>query len=327
MGFGKWIKKQLTAVVLATGSVEENMLSQGGGSSESDVSSERSHKQGTLSDALSRGELTQEVRDLRWRMYKVLDETSKFEDEKRIVVIGYEEDGTPIVETKGSRKKAGMSKIRLDDHDDYKLELVVNNDIVMTDSLDFNIKELSREDIEDTIEITVNPKTGKQEGQATIGEISGGDYESSNKAERILTCTREFRPKFELEMFTKKMNVRTISKTEKLLEFYVSKYPNQDDRKSTLFLSEVKKVIKNPRAADFLDIATVEFVSYNTIGVRDLHDFEYKITGFDKLIEYDGYYVVKFKSEVVKDGLSLIEQFREDELDERYKNKERKKGR
>lgn len=328
MGLGKWIKKQLTAVALATGNVEENMLSQGGDSESGGGSSkERRHNQGTLADALSRGEINQEVRDLRWRMYKVLDETEKFENEKRINVIGYEDDGTPIVETVGSRKKAGMAKIKIDEYDDYELEIVVNNDSVMTDSLDFDIKELSREEIEKTIQITENPDTGKQEGQATIGEISRAGYESSNKTERMISCTREFRAKFELEMFTKKMNVRTISETEKLLEFYVSKYANPDDRKSKLFISEVKKAMKNPRVADFLDISTVDFVSYNTIGVMDLHDFEYKITGFDKLIEFDGYYVIKFKSEVLKDGVSLIEQFREDELDERYKNKERKKGR
>jgi hypothetical protein len=51
-------------------------------------------------------------------------------------------------------------------------------------------------------------------------------------------------------------------------------------------------------------------------------DFEYKIVKFDKLIEFDGYYVVKFKAEVIKNGESLIEQYREEGLDKKYENKE-----
>jgi hypothetical protein len=131
--------------------------------------------------------------------------------------------------------------------------------------------------------------------------------------------------KFQIENFAKKMNVRTISETEKLLEFYVSKYSDEDNRKSSLFLSEIKKAINNPRATDFLDILSVTFVSYNTTGVRDMLDFEYKITKFDKLVEFDGYYVIKFKSEVIKNGESLIDKYREVELDKKYENKEKKR--
>jgi hypothetical protein len=325
MGLGNWLKKQMTAIALATADVEKNALTQGGaGELGSGTNQERRHKQGTLSDALSRGELTQEVRDLRWRMYKVLDATEKYEQNKTVKIIGYEEDGvTPIVEVVSSKKTAGMSKIKLDKFDDYKLELVVNNDEVTLGAFLDDVKEHSQDEIIKTIVIAPDGKSGT----ATIGEINSEQHESSNKSERVISCTRDFRPKFEIEKFAKKMNVRTISDTEKLLEFYVSIYPNTDNRKSNLFLSEVKKAMTNPRMVDFLDILTVEFVSYNTIGVIDLHDFEYKINSFDKLIEFDGYYVIKFKAEVIKDGISLIEQYREDDLDERYKNKERKDGR
>ena len=55
-------------------------------------------------------------------------------------------------------------------------------------------------------------------------------------------------------------------------------------------------------------------------------DFEYKIVKFDKLIEFDGYYVVKFISEAIKNGESLIEQYREAGLDEKYENKEKREN-
>lgn len=282
MGFGAWIKKKMAMFAFATSSVEKNMLGQDGGLNVGGTDQVQRHRQGTLADALTRGEITQEVKDLRWRMYKVLDETSKYKTN----VVAFDEDGYAITETVSFDRTAGMSKIKVDNYDDYKLELVVNND-----------------------------------------EVALGVLEALNddKVEKAITCIRDFSPKFKIENFTKKMNVRTISDTEKLLEFYVSKYPNEDDRRTNLFISEIKKGLKNPRVCDFLDIMGVTFTSYKTIGVKDLLYFEYKVSKFDKLIEYDGYYVVKFKSEVIKNGESLYEKYKEDGLEEKYKNKEKKK--
>lgn len=319
MGLGKWIKKKMAMVAFATASVEQNILGQDGGSDIASINQVQRHRQGTLADALTRGEITQEVKDLRWRMYKVLDESKNFKTN----VIGYDEDGYPITETVGFNPSVGLSKIKLDEFDDYKLELVVNNDEVTLGSFLEGIEEVNPEDIVTSVDLDGNPT-------ATIGTIKteqADEVESANKVERVITCVRDFRPKFQIENFAKKMNVRTISETEKLLEFYVSKYSDEDNRKSSLFLSEIKKAMKNPRATDFLDILSVTFVSYNTTGVKDMLDFEYKIINFDKLVEFDGYYVIKFKSEVIKNGESLIEQYREEELDEKYKNKERRQGR
>lgn len=301
---------------LATSSVEKNALSQDGGKEITNTSQIQRHKQGTLSDALIRGELTQEVKDLRWRMYKVADESENYNTK----VIGYDEDGFPITETTKINRAAGLSKIKVDNHDDYKLELVVNNDEVTLGKFLDEIVELNVSDIVRTVDSNGNQT-------ATIGNIKGEVLNSSNKPERIIRCSREFRAKFEIEGYSKKMNVRTISETEKLLEFYISKYPNENDRKTNLFLSEIKKAIRNPRICDFIEITGVSFVSYNTTGIKDMLEFEYKISKFDKIIEFDGYYVVKFKADVIKNGNSLIEKFREVELDEKYKNKERKKDR
>ena len=73
----KWVKKQLGAFVLATSSVERNSLGQEGLSLDINEHEEQSHKKGTLEYALIQGEVTQEVRDLRWRMYKVLNASDK----------------------------------------------------------------------------------------------------------------------------------------------------------------------------------------------------------------------------------------------------------
>ena len=68
----KWIKRQIAAFSLAMSSVEKNTLSQQGLTVDAGVNSEQSHKKGTLEYNLINGEVTQEVKDLRWRMYKIL---------------------------------------------------------------------------------------------------------------------------------------------------------------------------------------------------------------------------------------------------------------
>lgn len=326
MGVGKWLKNKIAAMMIATSSVEKNALGQGGDDLSEQTKQYRRVSQGRLSDDLLRGELTQQVKELRWRMYKIVDEAQK----RKTVVVGYDEEGFPITETKYLNEielyeyNTGLlKKVKVDDVDEFPLELMVNNDEVTVDGLNtfenINLKELTEEELEKAISVDDDGNSIK-----TYGKIDGETLESNVKSERVISCIRELRSKFEIEKFTKKMNVRSISDTEKLLEFYVSKYPDEFNRKSRLFISEIKKAAKNPRMCDFLDISGVEFISYKTIGVKDLHEFEYKIKGFDKIVDFDGYYVIKFRAEVVKNGISLYDQYKEDELEEKYKNKESK---
>ena len=56
-------------------------------------------------------------------------------------------------------------------------------------------------------------------------------------------------------------------------------YPDEYDRKTRLFISEVKKAIENPMSVNMLDIEEVIFVTYKSIGVDDFLEFKssYKI--------------------------------------------------
>ena len=71
------------------------------------------------------------------------------------------------------------------------------------------------------------------------------------------------------------LNVRKINDSERLLEFYVSIYPDEYDRTSRMFLSELKRVIKNPRISDMIEISGVGFTTYKSIGVKDFHQYQY----------------------------------------------------
>lgn len=323
MGLGSFLKRTIGAIAFATSSVEKAALGQeatdglGNGAKQ-----HRRLKQGTLADDLKQGVVTQQVQELRWRMYKLLDESQNYKTK----IVGYDEDGMPITETIkfdfSEMASTRLSKIKLDESDPYELEMVVHND-------EITLGLLEGMDIIDSNESQINEELDADgDITATHGEVGGEADQSANKPMRPIECQRELRAKFELEAFTKKMNVRKISETERLLEFYVSVYPDEFNRKTRFFISEIKKAMKNPRMCDFLDITGVSFVSYKTLGVKDLHEFEYKVLNFDKIVEFDGYYLIKFKVEVITNGASIYEKYAEgaDELIQKYENKEARDG-
>ena len=288
-----WIKKNLAAFSLAMSSVEKNTLTQDGLTFDIGEREEQSHKKGTLEHALVKGEITQEVKDLRWRMYKMLETSEGL----TTIIVGYDDEGLPITETTKTGKSSDrrkLEKIKLDTEDNYPLEMVQSNlPIVMgaTEAgLNGNMTGYTDEEII-TKKNTSNKHTDsnyESEG-TTLGEINNNDYNSFIKSERPVKVTREFKPKFEIEQFTKKLNIRAIDNENKLLEFYISVYPDKYDRKTNLLLSEIKRAVDNPRSTSILDINKVNFITYKTMGSKDFYEYEYDVLSFDKIVKFDGF--------------------------------------
>ena len=317
-----WVRRQFGILSLAMASIEKNALGQEGESLHINEREEQSHKKGTLEYALIKGEVTQEVKDLRWRMYKMLNASDKM----IVTSMGVDEEGYHDLDIEEPNELGGkvlLAKIKMDEFDDYPLEMVLKNEpITLGTSAAFN-DNLSAYTDTQVAETVIKNEMGEIIG-ATLGEIDNDAYQSFIKSENPLEVIREYMPKFEIEKYTKKLNVRTISEKEKLIEFYVSKYPDEYNRKTRLFISEVKRAIENPRSTDILDIKNISFVTYKTIGVKDFHHFKYEVKSFDKIIEFDGNYVIKFKCGVMVNGEYLLEKYREEELEIKYQNKERK---
>lgn len=335
MGLSDWLRKQATALVLATASVEKNALGQKGESLDSSTGMHQRLHQGRLSDDLLRGELTQQVKEIRWRTYKVLKATDGwrttakpiykdgidtktpiYDDEGFVVgyhdpiIIGFETDATAL-----ELQQDLMRDIKVDSYDDYPLDLVLLNEQI-TDGM------LSKF-FDETLEILTKPEINEDGDQATHGSMSSDAMFASNNDKKPLVVERQYRPRIEIERFTKKMVVRHIKDSKRLLEFYVSKYPDEYDKRTSFVIAECKKVM-NGWKGDMTDIQKVGFISYKTIGVPDFRIFEYEVTGFDKVIEFDGYYVFKFNANLTINGEDILEEFIEEDLDERYKNKEKK---
>jgi len=281
-----WVKKQIGAFMLATSKVEQNALSQDGELLSNETTKHQRHNQGTLLDDLKQGVVTVEVENLRWRMYKVLDAVNK--NTKQFKVVGYDETDNPIVETYERKTNSqSLSSVKLSDDNPYELELLIYNDAITNSFID------SMDDID-------------------------------TKQERPIIIERDFIPKFYIENYIKKLHVRNIDSNTKLIELYISKYPNEFDRKTKLLISEINRFINNQRSSNIFDIMNINFVTYKSIGCEDFNEFEYKINIFNSITEFDGYYVIKYNCDVIKEREYLLEKYRMTELDIKYDNKEKR---
>lgn len=311
-----WIKNKIAGLLISVANVEKNSFSQGNNSLSDDITKHSEKETGTLMNSLKNNIITQEVLDLRWRMYKVIQET----DSLTTQITGYEADGTPITKTIKKDVKKGLKKIPMDTYDSYPLEFVIPNDEIVTSGNDV----MDNKHIEIFNKPTINLD---EEGfiiSATHGEINGEEYYITNKTENPIIISSENSRRFFLERFTKKLNVRYISENEKLLEFYVSMYPDTYNRTSRLFISEIKKIISDNKKSDIIDIKNVDFITYKAIGVNDFLEYKYEIQSFDKIIEYNGSYVIKFIAKPIINGEDITIKFIQDELENKYKNKVKK---
>ena len=311
-----WIKNKIAGLFLAVSNVEKNSFSQGDKLLSDDINNHSEKETGTLMNSLKNNIITQEVMDLRWRMYKVIQET----DALTTQITGYEADGTPITKTTKKDTKKGLKKIKMDTYDNYPLEFVIPNDEIVTSGND----TMSNKYIEVFDKPTINHDEDGVIVSVSHGEISGEEYYFTHKTEMPIIISSDNTRRFYLENFTKKLNVRNISESEKLLEFYVSIYPDVDNRTSRLFLSELKKLINGNRVSDIIDINDVNFITYKAIGVNDFLEYKYEIKSFDKVIEYNGNYVIKFIAKPIINGEDILTKYKQNELELKYTNKLKK---
>lgn len=285
MKIGNWIKNKMMGISLALHNVEKNALSQEANDLSDSTQQVQRHKAGMLSDSLLRGEITEEVKLLRHRMYKILDESSK-------VGVKFRKDANGNLIYELVNRVLVPSKLKGDPFDTYKIELVVDN-------------------------------TSISEG---LGLTNDSLHPDDAEVDKQIVCTRDgVTPKFKLERYCNKMFVRYIENDERLLEFYIPKYVDHYNRRTTFLISELKKLIEAPRYSDILDIKSVAFITFNAIGSQDFREFVYIVNKFDKIVKHGGHYIVKFKANVITNGDNIIDKYKHEAQEKRYENKEPRK--
>ncbi len=311
-----WLKRKTGILSLALSNVEKNALSQTGEMLSADVNAVARLNQGKISDSLINGEITLEVENLRWRTYKIL----RAAEGTKTTIVGYDEDNMPITKTVKVNHKLFTNKIKQDPFDDYPLEMIIDNTEI---SLSGN-EAMDNDYIELYNDAIINYDDEGNEISASHGSISSSEYSITNKTELPIKIERDEIPNFNIENFTKKLHVRKINETERLLEFFTSIYPDEYFRTSRLFISEIKKIIENNKKSTLTEFKSVNFVTYKSIGINDYLEFEYTDISFDKIVEYNGFYIIKFKATVSKNGYDIFDVYKVDSLEKKYENKEKK---
>jgi hypothetical protein len=104
-----------------------------------------------------------------------------------------------------------------------------------------------------------------------------------------------------LEEAASKVHVRDIDGTRKLIDFYI----DISDPEKRLAVLEARNLMSNPGITNFNNITNVSF----TTPGGNMMMFEYKVLAFDKVVEYNGSYIVKMFAEVTKNGEWAAEKY------------------
>lgn len=229
-----------------------------------------------VSKALLKGEVTQEVEELRYRTYKVDREAKQYE------------------------YIAPTLAFKRDKQDSKFVSYEKNGDLEL---------------------ITIQPnETIVEEIAKSLGSV--GTY--GQREEYLIKLKRKFFPRYRLEAYTKRLAVFKLDETHVILDFYVSKYPNDKDFKSKGFVREIEKIKDEQMRSDVLDIDNVSFTTSHAYKLNDLLQFEFNNLEFKGVSEFDGHYVIKFEACIVKNGYDLIEQYNSVSMEKKYQNKEKK---
>ena len=303
-----WIKNQIIGVMAALSAVEENALKQTGASLSDDTKMHQRLTQGTLMDSLINGEITEEVKLLRARLYKVTEAMDSM-----VIHLKYDENGEAVYEYEEQDYKTALSKLTIEPSDEYPPELVFFNKNETDGINDAANSFLS------TAKVIDNPKFNPDQEEhdidnpktIVIGEVS-------NVEKKPLIILRDYSARFIVEKHISKVISRIIDSKHRLIELHIPKYPKAYNKNSSMFLKYFVKEMRVPEKSDLFEIKGLEFVTTNsTIGITHGILFEFSDVVFDKIVEFDGHYVIKYKTKILNVE-DVKDYFKHEELDKLY---------
>lgn len=248
-----------------------------------------------VSKDLLKGEVTQQVEELRYRTYKVDRESKQFEYFSPTKAIRFDKQDSKFV--------------KYDNSD--KLELIT---IQPNHANTANIYDGTK-DVD-----FLNAKL--VDGQGNVS-INLGHFDVENKYN--IEIERDFMPRFKLETYTTRLVVKKLDDEDNMiLDFYVSKYPQEKDMKSIYFIKEVEKLMSGYKQSDITSMIRVSFVTSHAYGLNDMIEFRFDHIYYKGILEYDGHYILKFKAHAYVNGKDQTDEFYSKSMDEKYCNNEKK---
>ena len=248
-----------------------------------------------VSKDLLKGEVTQQVEELRYRTYKVDRESKQFEYFSPTKAIRFDKQDSKFV--------------KYDNSDNLELITIQPNHANTANIYD------GTKDVD-----FLNAKLIDVQGNVSINL---GHFDVENKYN--IEIERDFMPRFKLEAYTTRLVVKKLDDEDNMiLDFYVSKYPQEKDMKSIYFVKEVKKLMSGYRQSDITSMTRVSFVTSHAYGLNDMIEFRFDHIYYKGILEYDGHYVLKFKAHAYVNGKDQTDEFYSKSMDEKYRNNEKK---
>lgn len=235
---------------------------------------------------LLRGEVTQEVKDVRYEMYESVRQADDFE------VIGYT--------GKAVKKNKMLAKApkNIYTEDGLKVLLVQDNKIAMDGAYTAGgkISKVSKVRVEADADHTF---------KATH------EYPVRHKIE---TFTRKLVVKL------------TGEENKFKLDFYLSEYPVENDPRAIYVVKELESLYKSgSRTSDLTDIKTLTFTTDRAYGDVDWKIYDFTITQYVGMIKFDGFYILSFYASLPEAGaFDTTEEFNDEESKRKFAAKEKR---
>lgn len=281
------INSLITGLMVGMKNTENEVFTQIGGSTVADATINQEAHDSRVSKALLKGELTQEVKELRYRTYMVDREAKNYEY------------FSPTLAKKVNKDYSKF--VKFENEDNLKI-------------------------------ITIQPNERKVENLYEFEKRMGDEYYLNDNTifieppkEYMIKATRDFIPRYKIEEFTTRLAVFELNGNKKVrLDFYVTKYPDKNVYTSKGFVREVENIKDKGIKSDILDIKSISFTTLHAYLLNDMLEFEFNKLVFEKILEYDGHYIIRFNADIVKNGKDEMDEFYNKEMAERYAHKEKK---
>lgn len=131
-------------------------------------------------------------------------------------------------------------------------------------------------------------------------------------------------PRFYIERHIRRLALKKNKSGEYILDLYFSAYPRQFVKPDRAFISELVRIYDNRGCkSDILEVDKITFVTDKAFGCDDLHKITIGVGDLRDITNNDGSFILEFNC--TKDDEDIVEKYRTESLDEKYKKKAPKK--
>lgn len=240
-----------------------------------------------------RGEVTEEVKELRYEMYQA--DRKSYE---------YVYSGGGMAK---KRNKVFDFDGNIYNEDGLEVEIVQENDAIPLSLTDYGIVSYGE--------------------HVAYDDSKDVDPDGLHDGERRIHVKYEFIPRFKIENFAKKIVVKKVSdESKRVLDLYFWEYPNQFERISRLFTNYLKSVYDGEERPYAFDIQAISFVSYKAYGTDATKLYAYSSPKYLGIKKFDGNFVVSFIADVAEGGTDLLMDVYHERTEEKIRNNEARKG-